>query len=100
MLFGHIMATLNDNDDEEEDSDRDGYGAKIANIFSSKFTVETTDGLQKYVQSFHNNMTQIDQPDVCIYEEEEEHTMISFTPDLEKLGMTELTDDTVSCIIE
>jgi hypothetical protein len=38
---------------------RNGYGAKLANIFSTRFTVETADGRRgrRYEQTFSNNMS-------------------------------------------
>lgn len=38
---------------------RNGYGAKLANIFSTRFTIETADKAsgKKYRQTFRDNMT-------------------------------------------
>jgi hypothetical protein len=38
---------------------RNGYGAKLANIFSTKFVVETCDGKRgrRYKQAFSKNMS-------------------------------------------
>jgi hypothetical protein len=38
---------------------RNGYGAKLANIFSRRFTVETCDGKRqrRFAQTFTNNMS-------------------------------------------
>jgi DNA topoisomerase-2 len=43
---------------------RNGYGAKLANIFSTKFTVETCDGKRRrrYKQTFTNNMSKKTEP--------------------------------------
>ncbi|KAH0814448.1 hypothetical protein GEV33_008343 [Tenebrio molitor] len=42
MIFGHLLTSSNYNDDEEKvTGGRNGYGAKLCNIFSTKFTVET-----------------------------------------------------------
>ena len=45
---------------------RNGYGAKLANIFSTEFTVETCDGARQkqYRQRFHENMGAKDAPKV------------------------------------
>lgn len=45
---------------------RNGYGAKLANIFSTQFTIETCDGtrLKRYKQVFHDNMSRKDVPKV------------------------------------
>ena len=46
---------------------RNGYGAKLANIFSTEFIVETCDGCRqkRYRQRFHANMSAKDDPKVC-----------------------------------
>jgi len=38
---------------------RNGYGAKLANIFSTHFSVETADGsrLRRFKQTFNDNMS-------------------------------------------
>ena len=101
MLFGQLTTSSNYNDDEERvTGGRNGLGAKYVNIFSTQFTVETTDTTQKkrYIQTFRNNMTQTDKPKITSYSKKEEYTMITFTPDLEKFGMTELTDDVIALL--
>ena len=42
MIFGHLLTSSNYNDEEQKvTGGRNGYGAKLCNIFSKKFTVET-----------------------------------------------------------
>ena len=42
MIFGHLLTSSNYNDEEQKvTGGRNGYGAKLCNIFSNKFTVET-----------------------------------------------------------
>ena len=96
MLFGQLMTSSNYNSRKKFR----GIGAKITNLFSTQFTVETTDTTQKkrYIQTFRNNMTQTDKPKITSYSKKEEYTMITFTPDLEKFGMTELTDDVIALL--
>ncbi len=45
---------------------RNGYGAKLANIFSTQFVVETADGTRqrRYSQVFRNNMTVKESPKI------------------------------------
>lgn len=43
MIFGHLLTSSNYNDDEKKvTGGRNGYGAKLCNIFSTKFAVETS----------------------------------------------------------
>ena len=77
---------------------RNGYGAKLANIFSTEFTIETCDGkrLRRYRQRFHANMTAKDEPTMSACKASENHTRVTFTPDLAKFGMSHLEADTVA----
>ena len=77
---------------------RNGYGAKLANIFSKEFTVETSDSSvgKKYKQTFRENMTKRGEPQIkdC----KEDWTKISFIPDFAKFGMEGLDDDMYSLL--
>ena len=55
LIFGHLLTSSNYNDDKKKvTGGRNGYGAKLANIFSSEFTIETADSNEgkKYKQVF------------------------------------------------
>ena len=59
LIFGTLLTSSNYDDDEAKvTGGRNGYGAKLANIYSKKFIVETVDSKsgQKYKQTFSNNM--------------------------------------------
>ena len=44
LIFGHLLTSSNFNDsDQRFTGGRHGYGAKLANIFSTEFTVELYD---------------------------------------------------------
>lgn len=44
LIFGHLLTSSNYDDDEKKIvGGRNGYGAKLANIFSTEFIVETSD---------------------------------------------------------
>ena len=60
LIFGHLLTGSNFDDDEKKTTGgRNGYGAKLANIFSYEFIVETADSAsgQKFKQVFEANMT-------------------------------------------
>lgn len=43
MIFGHLLTSSNYDDSEKKvTGGRNGYGAKLCNIFSTKFIVETS----------------------------------------------------------
>ena len=62
LIFGHLLSSSNYDDDEKKlTGGRNGYGAKLANIYSVEFTVETADKVsgQKYSQTWTDNMTKM-----------------------------------------
>jgi DNA topoisomerase-2 len=43
LIFGTLLTSSNYNDDQKKvTGGRNGYGAKLCNIFSSEFTIETS----------------------------------------------------------
>ncbi len=61
---------------------RNGYGAKLANIFSKYFYVETGDSHSKKLLKIEwkNNMSQMTDPEIVPYSGKD-YTKIVFTPD-------------------
>lgn len=48
LIFGTLLTSSNYNDDERKvTGGRNGYGAKLCNIFSKKFTLETQSSAEK-----------------------------------------------------
>jgi DNA topoisomerase-2 len=46
MIFGHLLTSSNYEDDEKKvTGGRNGYGAKLANIFSTEFNIEIADSV-------------------------------------------------------
>ena len=100
LIFGHLLTSSNYDDGEKKvTGGRNGYGAKLANIFSTTFVVETADsstGLY-YRQEFHDNMTARDEAEVePAAAGAEDFTAITFTPELHRFGMDALDADTLS----
>lgn len=62
-----------------------GLGAKIANVHSNEFTVETVYNKKKYVQTFRNRLAEIEQP-IITKTTESEHTIITFKLAYKELG--------------
>lgn len=102
LIFGNLLTSSNYDDGQKKvTGGRNGYGAKLCNIFSTKFIVETCDmesGL-KYRQVFEDNMGKVNKPKIVEAKgKDKDFTRITFTPDLEKFGMTELDDDIVAIL--
>nr|GEV89936.1 DNA topoisomerase 2 isoform X2 [Tanacetum cinerariifolium] len=99
LIFGHLLTSSNYDDSiKKTTGGRNGYGAKLANIFSTEFTIETADGKRnkRYKQVFTNNMGKKSEPAITKCKNSENWTMVSFKPDLAKFGMECLEDDTVA----
>ncbi|KAL0873030.1 hypothetical protein Bca101_022735 [Brassica carinata] len=99
MIFGHLLTSSNYNDNEKKTTGgRNGYGAKLTNIFSTEFTIETADGKRQkmYKQVFENNMGKKSEPVITKCNKTDNWTKVSFKPDLGKFGMTHLEDDVVA----
>ncbi len=79
---------------------RNGYGAKLANIFSKKFTIETADTKNQKIfkQTFRNNMMTREEPIITDNKNKLDYTMITFEPDLGKFSMEYLNEDIVSLL--
>ncbi|XP_026549842.1 DNA topoisomerase 2-alpha-like, partial [Notechis scutatus] len=76
---------------------RNGYGAKLCNIFSTKFTVETACKEYKklFKQTWTVNMTMAGETKLKHFVGED-FTRVTFQPDLSKFKMTVLDKDTVA----
>jgi DNA topoisomerase II len=89
LLFGHLLTGSNFDDNEKRlTGGRHGYGAKLANIFSKRFTVETLDSKRRlhYAQTWTNNMHDVQAAIVTPTDEVADYTCIEFEPDLQRLG--------------
>lgn len=97
MIFGHLLTSSNYNDEEEKvTGGRNGYGAKLCNIFSTKFTVETAtkEYKKQFKQTWASNMTKASDAKVKEFAGDD-YTKITFSPDLSKFKMEKLDDDIV-----
>lgn len=97
MIFGHLLTSSNYNDEEEKvTGGRNGYGAKLCNIFSTKFVVETASREYKkcFKQTWGSNMSKASEPKLLDFRGED-YTKISFSPDLTKFKMEKLDADIV-----
>jgi DNA topoisomerase II len=100
LIFGHLLTSSNYDDTAKKvTGGRNGYGAKLTNIFSKKFIVETADSKskKKYVQEYAKNMSDRKEPEISSFSEKD-YTKITFEPDLSKFKMKELDDDIISLL--
>uniref|UniRef100_A0A665VP53 DNA topoisomerase 2 n=1 Tax=Echeneis naucrates TaxID=173247 RepID=A0A665VP53_ECHNA len=98
LIFGQLLTSSNYDDDEKKvTGGRNGYGAKLCNIFSIKFTVETAckESKKAFKQTWYDNMGRASDATIKSFDGEE-YTCITFKPDLPKFKMSILDKDTVA----
>jgi len=100
LVFGHLLTSDNYDDSERKvTGGRNGYGAKLTNVFSKKFVIETAGGGKKYKQEWTNNMSKKGKPNVTKGSAGSSYTSVEFWPDLAKFGMKELEADTLALMM-
>lgn len=95
MIFGQLLTSANyDKAEEKTVGGKNGIGAKLTNIFSKEFILETVDHRRKksFRQRWFNNMKESDKATVKACSKAP-YTLIRFLPDYERFGLTGLTDD-------
>lgn len=101
LTFGHLLTSTNyDDNDERVTGGRNGYGAKLANVYSKLFAVVIKDSVNgfKYTQKWENNMTTCLPPKITKFAGKESSVNICFQPDWTRFGMTRLDNDILSII--
>ena len=98
LIFGHLLTSSNYSETKKikHVGGKNGYGAKLTNIFSSEFTIETVCSYakKKYIQTFQNNMSIKGKPKITT-NKSKPYTKISFIPDHGRFGCKELEDDLI-----
>lgn len=93
LLFGELLTSDNYDDNEKRVvGGRNGYGAKLANIFSSKFQVVTCDGKTKLTCRWSDSMRK---KELSVKEpsSEKSFTEVTFYPAWHLFGMPGMTTD-------
>ncbi|SMQ45370.1 unnamed protein product [Zymoseptoria tritici ST99CH_3D7] len=96
MIFGHLLTGSNYDDDQAKTTGgRNGYGAKLANIYSTEFELDTVDmkTKQRYRQVWKNNMSVMGKANIGKVKSGDDYTQITFKPDFRKFGMDQMDDD-------
>uniref|UniRef100_A0A8D1L7W4 DNA topoisomerase 2 n=2 Tax=Sus scrofa TaxID=9823 RepID=A0A8D1L7W4_PIG len=101
LIFGQLLTSSNYDDEEKKvTGGRNGYGAKLCNIFSTKFTVETASREYKkmFKQTWMDNMGRAGEMELKPFNGED-YTCITFHPDLSKFKMQSLDKDIVALMV-
>ena len=100
LIFGRLLTSSNYKKDQKKTvGGKNGYGAKIVNIFSKSFDIETGDRhtKQKYIQHFYNNMKDKDEPIIKPYKGKP-YTRITWLTDFDRFNIKNFSKDMVSLI--
>ncbi|CAI6324758.1 unnamed protein product [Periconia digitata] len=95
MIFGHLLTSSNYDDDQAKvTGGRNGYGAKLCNVFSKEFTLETVDSKQKkkYKQTWTENMSKMGKAKITDIKTDD-YTKVTYRADFAKFGMEGIDDD-------
>ena len=99
IIFGEFHTSSNYDDTEKRTvGGLNGYGSKLTNAFSIKFTVEICDGTHHFIQTWENNMSKVSAPKIKS-KKGKQFTKISFIPDYQRFGMTTMDPDTRSLFL-
>jgi len=102
LTFGHLLTSTNYDDTQKRVvGGRNGYGAKLTNVYSTKFSVKIKDGENKciYTQDWSNNMKTCGTPKIKKYSGATSNVSITFIPDWKRFGMSRM-DETIYKIFE
>ena len=98
LIFGHLLTSSNYSTTKKikHVGGKNGYGAKLTNIFSEEFLLETvcSKNKKKYTQVFRKNMTIKEKPKITSCKNKP-YTKISFIPDHKRFNSTKLEDDLI-----
>ena len=96
MIFGELLTSSNYNDDEERTTGgRNGYGSKLANIFSTKFIIEIVDAKRhkKFIQVWKDNMSIAEEAIISKNKTEKSYVKVTCYPDFARFKIKDLNND-------
>ena len=102
LVFGHLLTSTNYDDSQKRIvGGRNGYGAKLTNIYSSEFSIVIKDHETKktYSQKWSNNMTVCEPPKIKKHSGATSSVAVTFTPDWRRFKMSKM-DNTIYKIFQ
>jgi len=97
MIFGELLTSTNYNKAEKKVvGGKNGYGAKLTNIFSTKFKIETVDSKRKkkYTQVFSENMKKTHKPKITTFTGKP-YTKITWIADFNRFDIQMYSSDMI-----
>ncbi|KAK3319305.1 DNA topoisomerase [Apodospora peruviana] len=101
LIFGHLLTGSNYDDDEKKTvGGRNGYGAKLTNIFSKKFSIECQDSVngKRYKQTWTDNMGKMEKAKVTA-NKSSDFVRVTFLPDYQRFGMPNGIDTDLEALL-
>lgn len=85
LIFGHLLTSGNYNKEEKIVGGKNGYGSKLSNIFSTRFTIETLHPAsgKLYTQTWKDNMSICEKP-VIKKSSSKGYVSVTFCPDVKR----------------
>lgn len=109
LIFGRLLTSSNYDKKGKTTGGKNGYGAKLANIYSTEFEVKTVGKcmnnnktkIAEYTQVFKDNMYNINKPVINydIDQKTKEYTQIRYIPDYKRFNMDGLSSDMYNLLI-
>ena len=91
VIFSEFRCGSNFDDEQKRTgAGRNGLGAKCTMVWSKRATVEHNDGEYHFMQSWHNNLSQVDAPIVRKSKRKSTFTKVAFLLDYARLGVTDV----------
>jgi len=94
LILGNLLTSKNYNKSGKTTGGKNGFGAKLVNLFSEYFRVETVDHIRqlKYIQEYSKNMSEKSKEKVtkCT---NKPYTKISWIIDFKKFNLEEYSED-------
>src|SRR6056300_814801 len=93
LVFGHLLTSNNYDDNQKRIvGGRNGYGAKLTNIYSSDFSIAIKDHetKQTYTQKWSRNMSVCEPPKIKKHAGATSSVAVTFTPDWGRFKMSKM----------
>jgi len=93
LTFGHLLTSTNYDDSQKRIvGGRNGYGAKLTNIYSSDFSIVIKDheNKQTYTQKWSKNMTVCEPPKIKKHSGATSSVSVTFVPDWRRFGLSKM----------
>tara|TARA_R110002074_G_scaffold35018_3_gene95831 strand:- start:2098 stop:5442 length:3345 start_codon:yes stop_codon:yes gene_type:complete len=100
LILGNLLTSKNYGKDGKTTGGKNGFGAKLVNLFSTEFKVETVDHIRglKYVQTFSNNMSIKTTPKITNYKSKP-YTKITWVIDFNRFNIKNYSNDMIDLMI-